>query len=429
EKMPAPGGGSGWSVGGLGGEGAVAIPGEAAVAIPIGEVEPRAERRLATGIGELDRVLGGGLVPGCGVLLAGEPGIGKSTLLLQAAQSLSLAGERFLYVSGEESAAQVKLRADRLGESGEELYLLAECELERIEEQIVKLRPAALGVDSVQAVRWHQLPSSAGSVLQVREVAARLITLGRRAGFPLLLVGHVTKEGTVAGPRVLEHMVDGVLSFEGERTHGLRVLRARKNRFGSTQEVGLFDMRAGGLFEVENPSHLLLGERRGDAPGSATAAILEGSRPLLVEVQSLVSPTAYGSPARRVSGIDPGRLSMLSAVLEKRLGLPLGDKDIYANVVGGVRVQNTAADLALAAALISSLADRPIPAERVFTGEVGLLGEVRPVPGLSHRMEEAARLGFTSAWIPEGSLPEAPPAGLALRELRDLGDLLRCLEE
>jgi len=400
-------------------------PAALAAAVPIAEVEPSAERRLPTGIGELDRVLGGGLVPGSGVLLAGEPGIGKSTLLLHAAQRLSRAGARFLYVTGEESAAQVRLRSDRIGEAGDDLWLLAECDLERIEEQIVELRPAAVGIDSVQTLRTAEVPSGAGGVVQVREVTARLLSLARRDGFPLLLVGHVTKEGAIAGPRVLEHMVDAVLGFEGERGTPLRILRAAKNRFGSTQEVGIFEMRGDGLLEVANPSRLLLGDRRADAPGSATAAILEGSRPLLVEVQALVSATTGGAPARKVSGLDPSRLTMLAAVLEKRLGLPLADRDIHANAVGGVRVTTTAADLALAAALLSSHHDRPVPADCVFIGEVGLLGEVRPVAGLAERLEEARRLGFQSAAVPAGATDPASVTGVRVHEIRDVAQLGR----
>jgi DNA repair protein RadA/Sms len=396
----------------------------AAVAVPIDRIETTGETRVEIGLGEWDRVLGGGLVRGCGILLAGEPGIGKSTLLLQAAQSLGRRGERVLYVTGEESVTQVKLRADRLGKSGPELYLLAECDLEHIEKQIDEIRPTVVGVDSIQVVRWHELPSSAGSVIQVREVTVRLLERARRLGFSLILVGHVTKDGSIAGPRVLEHLVDCVLHFEGERTHGLRILRALKNRFGSTQEVGLFEMQSGGLREVLQPSRFLLGDRNDDAPGSATATILEGSRPLLVEVQALVSRSVYGTPARKVSGLDAGRLSMLAAVLEKRLGLPLGDRDIYANVVGGVRIFSTEADLALAAALLSSHQDKPLPRDRVFIGEVGLLGEVRPVGGLDRRLEESRRLGFRSACVPEGGELESCRSALKLYPCRNLQSLV-----
>jgi len=400
---------------------------DATPAIPICEVEPKAEARVATGLAELDRVLGGGLVPGSGMLLAGEPGIGKSTLLLQTARRVAAGGARFLYVTGEESAAQVRLRSDRIDPEGrdDELFLLAECDLERIEAQIAAVRPAVVGIDSVQTVRWADIPSSAGGVVQVREVTSRLLALARREGFPILLVGHVTKDGGVAGPRVLEHMVDGVLQFEGERGQPLRILRGIKNRFGSTQEVGIFEMRSTGLAEISNPSKLLLGERRHDAPGPATAAILEGSRPLLVEVQALVSPASHGAAARKVSGLDASRLSMLAAVFEKRLGLPFAERDIHANVVGGVRMTSTAGDLALAAALLSSLHDNALPADCVFIGEVGLLGEVRPVAGMGERLEEARRLGFRSAAVPVGSIdPDAVP-GVKVHEIRDVGQLGR----
>ncbi len=399
--------------------------GPPATAIPIDQVEPKAEVRIATGLVELDRVLGGGLVPGCGILIAGEPGIGKSTLLLQAAQRLSRGGTRFLYVTGEESPAQVRLRSDRIGDAGKELYLLAECDLERVEEQIAEIHPAIVGIDSVQTLWSGEIPSGAGGAAQVREVTARLLTLARRDGFPLLLVGHVTKDGAVAGPRVLEHMVDGILQFEGERGQPLRILRGTKNRFGSTQEVGIFEMREDGLAEVSNPSRLLLGDRHAEAPGSATAAILEGSRPLLVEVQALVSPTTGGAAARKVSGLDPSRLSMLAAVFEKRLGLPFADRDIHANIVGGVRVSSTAADLALAAALLSSHHDRPVPHDCVFIGEVGLLGEVRPVAGLAERLGEARRLGFRTAAVAVGSIAADSVEGVRVHEIRDVAQLGR----
>ena len=401
------------------------LSGPPALAIPIEEVEPKADQRLETGLVELDRVLGGGLVPGSGMLIAGEPGIGKSTLLLQAAQKLAARGSRFLYVTGEESAAQVRLRSDRIGKATDQLFLLAECDLHHIETQIEAVQPAVVGIDSVQTLRWAEAPSSSGGVVQVREVTARLLTKARREGFPVLLVGHVTKDGGVAGPRVLEHMVDGVLSFEGERGQPLRILRGQKNRFGSTQEVGIFEMRADGLAEVSNPSKLLLGDRRAEAPGSATAAILEGSRPLLVEVQALVSPATHGAAARKVSGLDGSRLSMLAAVFEKRLALPFAERDIHANVVGGVKLTSTAGDLALAAALLSSLHDRPVPADCVFIGEVGLLGEVRPVAGMGERLEEARRLGFQSAAIPAGSLPGNSTSEVQIHEIRDLGQLSR----
>ena len=260
-------------------------------------------------------------------------------------------------------------------------------------------------------------------------ISGRLITLARREGIPLILVGHVTKDGGVAGPRVLEHMVDGVLQFEGERGKPLRILRGIKNRFGSTQEVGIFEMRGDGLAEISNPSKLLLGERHTDSPGSATAAILEGSRPLLVEVQALVSPTSHGSAARKVSGLDASRLSMLAAVFEKRLGLPFGERDIHANVVGGVKMTSTAGDLALAVALLSSLHDRPVPADCVFIGEVGLLGEVRPVAGMGERLEEARRLGFRSAAVPAGSIPADTVPEVKIHEIRDVGQLGRKIRE
>ncbi|HIC22357.1 MAG: DNA repair protein RadA [Planctomycetota bacterium] len=401
------------------------LAGESATAVSITQIEAREEDRMAIGMGEVDRVLGGGLVPGCGILLSGEPGVGKSTLLLQIAQAISSTGNRFLYITGEESAAQVRLRADRIGASSEELWLLPECDVEAIEQQILSIRPAVVGIDSIQTIRWEQIPAGAGGVVQVREVTSRLLALARREGIPMLMVGHVTKDGGVAGPRALEHMVDAVLQFEGERGHALRVLRGLKNRFGSTEEVGIFEMRSDGLIEVENPSGLLLGDRRHSSPGSAAAAVLEGSRPLLLEIQALVTPAAHGAPARKVSGIDSGRLSMLAAVLEKRLGIPLGGCDIHANAVGGVKLRGTAGDLALAAAILSSFHDRALPRDVIFAGEVGLLGEIRPVPGTRQRLEEAKRLGFQAACLAPGSLEGLPLDGMRIHETQELADLAK----
>ncbi len=393
------------------------------VAVPIEQVDASEGDRIVTGLSEVDRVLGGGLVPGCGLLISGEPGIGKSTLLLQIAQTVSRQGKRFLYVTGEESAAQVRLRSDRIGAAGSELWLHSGCDLGSIEELIDQNQPVVVGIDSIQTICWDQIPAGAGGVTQVREVASRLLALARNTGFPILMVGHVTKDGTVAGPRTLEHMVDAVLQFEGERGHSLRILRALKNRFGSTEEVGIFEMCADGLKEVDNPSGLLLSSRHGSSPGSATAAILEGTRPLLVEIQALVTPAAHGAPARKPSGIDAGRLSMLAAVLEKRLGIPLGDCDIHANVVGGVKLKGTAADLALAAAILSSFHDRSLPKDVIFAGEVGLLGEVRPVPGTRQRLEEASRLGFHSACVAPGSIDGSGPEGMRIHEIEELQTL------
>ena len=397
--------------------------GDRSTAVLIDEVEACEEDRIATGLTEVDRVLGGGLVPGSGLLISGEPGIGKSTLLLQIAQSISRQGQRFLYITGEESAAQVRLRSDRVGDSGKELWLHSECDLDSIEQQIGENHPAVVGIDSIQTVCWDEIPAGAGGVVQVREVTSRLLNMARKEGFPLLMVGHVTKDGTVAGPRTLEHMVDGVLQFEGERGHNLRILRALKNRFGSTEEVGIFEMRSDGLLQVDNPSGLLLSHRHGTSPGSATAAVLEGTRPLLVEIQALVTPAAHGTPARKPSGIEAGRLSMLAAVLEKRLGIPLGGCDIHANAVGGVKLKGTAGDLALAAAVLSSFHDRPLPGDVIFAGEVGLLGEVRPVPGTRQRLEEASRLGFHAACVAPGSLDGPGPEGMRIHETAELATL------
>lgn len=377
--------------------------GERAVPVPIDEVPPQAEVRLPCGIGELDRVLGGGLVPGSLVLIGGDPGIGKSTLLLQAMHHLAAAGD-VLYVSGEESAAQTRLRGERLGLSGRPLLVLAENGLEEIVARIEQVRPRAVVVDSIQTVWTRTLESAPGSVSQVRESAGRLMVLAKGSGIPIFIVGHVTKDGAIAGPRVLEHMVDTVLYFEGDRGHPYRILRAVKNRFGSTNEIGVFEMRSGGLDEVANPSELFLAERPLDAPGSVVTASLEGSRPLLVEIQALVTPSSYGTPRRTTIGVDGNRLALLVAVLEKKAGLHLGGQDIFLNVAGGARLTEPAADLAIMLAVASSHLDRPLPQHMVVFGEVGLAGEVRAVTQPELRIAEAAKLGFRDCVLPTGNV-------------------------
>jgi DNA repair protein RadA/Sms len=390
-------------------------------------VSPGASTRRATGIGELDRVLGGGVVAGSAVLVAGDPGIGKSTLLLQAAGGLAEAGERVLYVSGEESPGQVRIRADRLGLSGgaaaERVLLLAETDLAAILERARAATPALLIVDSIQTVRRAEVSSSAGSVAQVRESAAALTSFAKATGIPVVLIGHVTKSGEIAGPRVLAHVVDAVISFEGDRYHACRVLRAVKNRFGTTDEIGLFEMRERGLAEVTSPSGLLL-SAGGSGPGSSVVPAVEGTRVLLVEIQALCSksPPDY-PPRRRATGIDPGRLDMLLAVLAKKARLPFGGEDVFVNVVGGVKVLEPATDLAVALALASGLTGRALPADTVAFGEVGLKGEVRPAPRDRARLAEAKKLGFRRALVPPGT--EAPE-GLRTKEV---GSLVAALAE
>ena len=348
--------------------------------------------RIGTHCAELDRVLGGGIVPGSLLLLGGEPGIGKSTLLLQTA--LAIRDRRLLYVSGEESEQQIKMRADRIGNAESELYLLAETDVQRILEHVDALKPDLLIVDSIQTVTSSDIESPAGSVGQIRQSTAHFQHLAKTTGIPVLLIGHITKDGTLAGPKVMEHIVDAVLQFEGERQHGFRILRALKNRFGSTAEIGIFEMLADGLREVDNPSQVLLSQRDETLSGTAVCATLEGVRPIFIEVQSLVSSAVYGTPQRNASGFDLRRLNLLLAVLEKRCGFKLGAKDVFLNIAGGLRVTDPAIDLAVAAAVLSSNVDIPIPSDTCLAAEIGLSGEVRPVSRVEQRIAEADRPGF-----------------------------------
>jgi len=396
--------------------------------VPLTQVALEGEARSSTGIPEFDRVLGGGLVPGSAVLVGGDPGIGKSTLLLQVLQSLCRTAGKTLYVSGEESARQLRMRADRLGGPEADLLVLPETELGRILDALEKERPAAAVVDSVQTLFSPEIGSAPGTVSQVREVSGRLVVHAKTRGMPLFLVGHVTKDGSLAGPRVLEHMVDTVLYFEGDRGHPYRVLRAVKNRFGSTNEIGVFEMGEGGLAGVANPSALFLSERPVGAPGSAVVPALEGTRTLLVEIQALVSPCAYGSPQRTTSGVERTRVQILSALLERRVGVPLLSHDIFVKVSGGFEVSEPAADLAVVAALLSAVRDRPLPEKAVFFGEVGLAGEVRGVSRPEARLAEAARLGFRAAYGPPSSAPgKGAPRGLEFVPVGRLPDLLDAL--
>lgn len=367
------------------------------------EIDDMVSARLSTGIGEFDRVLGGGLVPGSLVLLGGEPGIGKSTLLLQAAAIFARTVGPVLYASGEESEHQIKSRGERLGVGGAPLYLLAETCLERILEEIARLRPALLIVDSIQTVFSLKFQSAPGSIGQVREAATQLLFTAKGQNIPTFLVGHVTKDGALAGPKSLEHIVDAVLYFEGERHHSHRVVRAVKNRFGAISELGVFEMTGSGLRAVLNPSALFLAERPANAPGSAVLCSIEGSRPILVEVQALVSSSSYGNARRTANGLDPSRLALLLAVLEKRAGMNLMADDVFLNIAGGMSVNEPAADLAVLAAVASSLRNRPIRAATAVFGEVGLAGEVRGTPQAPLRVREAAQMGFSRVVLPLGN--------------------------
>ncbi|AJS60308.1 DNA repair protein RadA [Paenibacillus sp. IHBB 10380] len=367
-------------------------------------IESSKEDRVDTGIGELNRVLGGGIVPGSLVLVGGDPGIGKSTLLLQTSHSLSISGLRVLYISGEESVRQTKLRADRLGALSPELYVLCETNMEAIEEAIESIQPQFLVIDSIQTVYLPEVTSAPGSVSQVRECTARFMRVSKGMGIATVLVGHVTKEGAIAGPRMLEHMVDCVLYFEGERHHTYRLLRAVKNRFGSTNEIGIFEMGEVGLTEVENPSELFLSERPLGVAGSTVVASVEGTRPVLVELQALITPTHFPSPRRMCTGIDHHRMGLIIAVLEKRMGMFLQNQDAYLNVAGGVKLDEPAVDLAIAVSIASSFRDLPTKPYDVFFGEVGLTGEVRGVSRAEQRVKEAEKLGFKRVILPEKSL-------------------------
>jgi DNA repair protein RadA/Sms len=380
--------------------------------------------RLPSGIAEFDRVTGGGFVRGSVLLMAGDPGIGKSTLLLQATASLARVGHRAVYISGEEAVAQVRLRAERLGLAAAPVELAAETAVEDIVATLSEGKtPRLIVIDSIQTMWTDMVESAPGTVTQVRGSAQALIRYAKRSGAAIILVGHVTKDGQIAGPRVVEHMVDAVLSFEGEGSHQFRILRAVKNRFGPTDEIGVFEMTGTGLREVANPSELFLSERDLGQPGTAVFAGIEGTRPLLVEIQALVAPSSLGTPRRAVVGWDPSRLSMVLAVLEAHCGIRLGGHDVYLNVAGGLRIQEPAADLAAAAALVSSLANAPLPADAVYFGEVSLSGAIRPVAQSAGRLKEAAKLGFVRAVVPESARAEAGEPGLSITDVATLAQL------
>lgn len=360
------------------------------------------EPRTKTNIGELDRVLGGGIVPGSVILIGGDPGIGKSTLMLQIAEKIS--HKKFLYVSGEESALQIKMRAERLNYIPENFFILAETSMDVIQSVIFNENPDFVVIDSIQTVYRPEIESSPGTIVQLRECTAMLIHIAKTTGVPIFIVGHITKEGAIAGPKILEHMVDVVLQFEGERTHLYRILRGIKNRFGSTNEIGIFEMTDRGLQEVLNPSEVFLSQRNYGASGCVISSSIEGTRPILIEVQALVTETSYGFPQRTSMGYDPKRLNILIAVLEKKLGIYLNKYDIFVNIAGGVKIDETAVDLAIASGIYSSYKDIPVDSETVVLGEVGLAGEVRTISGIERRLNEADKLGFKKIIVPKNNL-------------------------
>jgi DNA repair protein RadA/Sms len=372
-----------------------------AIPVPLNEIKGEEKERLTIGMGEFDRVLGGGIVLGSLVLVGGDPGIGKSTLLLQAMNQLAASGAKVLYVSGEESLQQTKMRANRLGVSSAQLFVVSETSLEKILQDIQSLRPSTVVVDSIQTIYSTDLPSTPGSIGQVREASSRLLYLAKHLGIPIFLIGHVTKEGFIAGPKVLEHMVDTVLYIEGDANQAFRILRAVKNRFGSTNEIGVFEMKDSGLVEVANPSEYFLSERVQHASGSVVMPCIEGSRPILIELQALVVPTHFGAPRRTAQGVDGSRISLMAAVMEKRLGLPLLSHDIFVNIAGGMKVEEPGVDLGIIASIASSFRDKLIDPETVVFGEVGLGGEVRGISQPEVRVKESSRLGFKRCLLPK----------------------------
>lgn len=403
-------------------------PGRGGMALPIGEIPDEAAARMSSGIGELDRVLGGGVVEGSMVLVGGDPGIGKSTLLTQLSANLSARGDKVLYVSGEESMRQIKLRATRLGADGSGFYVLAENDVSIIEERMLAIQPRAMVIDSIQTMYRTDISSAPGSVSQVRECAAHIMRLAKMNDCAVFLVGHVTKEGAIAGPRVLEHMVDAVLYFEGDRSSQYRLLRAVKNRFGSVNELGMFEMTGEGMREVTNASETLLSERAHDASGCVVMCAMEGTRPLLTDVQALVTPTVFGNPRRMSSGIEVGRLFLLLAVLEKRAALTLYNQDVYINIAGGMTLTEPAADLAVCAAVASSSRNLMLGPDWAVMGEVGLAGELRAVPHAERRLSECMRLGFQNVILPKSNLRGVRvPEGMNAIGAETLFDALKLL--
>ena len=412
--------------------GALAVRRNAAVApstpVPIDSIEIDHEQRLLTTIHEFDRVLGGGLVPGTLILVGGDPGIGKSTLMLQALHGLAGQGRKVLYVSGEESIRQIRLRSKRLETVSSSLLVVSEVEVDAILSMVDSIKPEVVVIDSIQTMFSSELGSAPGSVSQVREATVRLMLMAKRSGIPTFLVGHVTKDGAIAGPKLLEHMVDTVLYFEGDRNHIFRVLRAVKNRFGSTNEIGVFEMKGHGLEEVANPSAVFLSGRPASAAGSVVAASMEGTRPILVELQALTSGTNFGTPRRTILGLDPNRVALLAAVMEKKIGMHLMGYDIFMNVAGGVRVIEPAVDLAIVAAIASSFLDKPVPDRTVVMGEVGLTGEVRAIGQADTRIYESAKMGFNRCIVPQSNLKRLPAMeGVAIAGVSTVSEAVESL--
>ena len=414
ERQPATGKGRPPALGGVQSE-----------VVPLEDIELTGEHRTGTGIGEFDRVLGGGVVPGSVILIGGDPGIGKTTLLLQALPRLASKDGPVLYVSGEESPRQIKMRSERIRVTHSNLLVLGETSLGEILKQVQAHTPTAIVVDSIQTVYTDELTSAPGTISQVQEVAGKLMFLAKRTGMPVFIIGHVTKEGAIAGPRLLEHIVDTVLYFEGDKGHSYRILRAVKNRFGSTNEIGVFEMKDSGLEEVANPSELFLAERPQKSTGSVVVSSLEGSRPILVELQALVSPTNYAMPKRMANGVELNRVSLLLAVMEKRLGLHLSGQDVYINVVGGMTIDEPAIDLGIVAAVTSSLRERPIDRQTIVFGEVGLGGEVRAISQAEMRLKEAVKMGFRRCLLPERNLAKLDRVkGVELIGIREVGEAM-----
>ena len=396
--------------------------------LPLQEIESGDENRLLTNVAEFDRILGGGVVAGSVILVGGDPGIGKTTLLLQILPHLAEGAEKVLYVSGEESPRQIKMRCDRLGIRSEALLILPETNLEEVLKAVQAVAPVALVLDSIQTAFTSHLTSAPGSISQVQEVAAQLMFYAKRSGTPVFLIGHVTKDGTIAGPRTLEHIVDTVLYFEGEKGQAYRILRAVKNRFGSTNEIGVFEMTDAGLIEVANPSAWFLSERPQKATGSVVVACLEGTRPILIELQALVSPTTFAIPRRMANGVEGNRIALLIAVMEKRMGLNLAGQDVYVNVVGGLRIEEPALDLGIVSAVTSSFRNRPISPTTVVFGEVGLGGEIRAVGQAETRLKEAAKMGFQRCLLPERNISKLPPIeSIELIGVAEVGEALNAV--
>ena len=412
--------------------GRLAVKRNAAVApatpVPIDSIDIEHEQRLLTAIQEFDRVLGGGLVAGSLVLIGGDPGIGKSTLMLQALHGLAGQGRKVLYVSGEESIRQIRLRSKRLATVSANILVVSEVEVDSILAMVDSIRPEVVVIDSIQTMFSGELGSAPGSVSQVREATVRLMLMAKRTGIPTFLVGHVTKDGAIAGPKLLEHMVDTVLYFEGDRNHIFRVLRAVKNRFGSTNEIGVFEMKDKGLDEVANPSAVFLSERPASAAGSVVAASMEGTRPILVELQALTSGTSFGTPRRTILGLDSNRVALLAAVMEKKVGMHLMGYDIFMNVAGGVKVVEPAVDLAIVGAIASSFLDKPVPDRTVVMGEVGLTGEVRAIGQAEPRILEARKMGFNRCILPHGNLKRLPPMeGIDIAGVKSVSEAVETL--